>query len=128
MKVIHELIGYFERRGKLTPKMMEKLLKAGYLATDAPASIYDLCQQVGQTYYFKVTGDANGTVWGSDVYTGDSHLPSAAVHVGAVKLGETGVVRVTTVPALSAYQGTTRNGITTNAYGPYDTAYTVETV
>jgi hypothetical protein len=128
MKVIHELIAYFERRGQITPKMMVKLTESGYLAADAPASVTHLCQQIGQTFYFRVIGDASGTVWGTDTYTGDSHFPSAAVHAGAVKIGESGVVRVKIVPALSAYQGTTRNGITSNSYGPWGTAYQIEAV
>ncbi len=126
MKVIHELIGYFERRGKLTPKMMEKLMKQGFVATEPPDSLEDLCRQVGQSFYFRVTGNTNGSVWGTDTYTGDSWLPTAAVHAGAVKLGETRVVRVTTVPPLNQYQGSTRHGITSSEYGPYDTAYRVE--
>ena len=36
MKVIQELVGYFERRGKLTAKQIEKLLKKGFLAAEAP--------------------------------------------------------------------------------------------
>lgn len=128
MKVIHEMIGYFERRGKLTPKMMDKLVKNGFLASEAPVSMSGLCDQVGQTFYFKVTGTATGSVWGSDTYTGDSTLAMAAVHAGAVRVGETGVVRVTVVEPLSRYQGTTRHGVTTSEYGPYDTAYRVEAV
>jgi hypothetical protein len=128
MKVIHELIGYFERRGKLTPKMMDKLVKDGFLASDAPTSMSGLCDQVGQTFYFKVTGAATGSVWGTDSYTGDSTLAMAAVHAGAVRVGETGVIRVTVVEPLSQYHGSTRHGVTTSEYGPYDTAYRVEAV
>jgi hypothetical protein len=128
MKVIQELVSYFERRGKLTPEHLEKLMRKGFLAADAPQSMYGLCDQVGQTYYFRVQGDGAGSVWGTDVYTGDSYLPAAAVHAGAVKIGETRVVRVTVVQPLASYQGSTRNGITSHGWGMFESAYRVEAV
>jgi hypothetical protein len=128
MKVIQELVAYFERRGKLTPQQMQKLLKQGFLATDAPQNMVGLCDRPGQTYYFRVEGAATGTVWGTDTYTGDSALPAAAVHAGAVRLGESGVVKVTVVEPLGQYRGTARHGITTSSYGRYDTAYRVDAV
>jgi hypothetical protein len=128
MKVIQELVAYFERRGKLTPRQVEKLLKGGFLAEEAPRTMDGLCDSVGQTYYFKVTGENSGPVWGSDIYTGDSALAVAAVHAGAVKLRETRVVRITVVEPLTSYKGTTRHGATTQSYGLYHTAYRVEPV
>jgi hypothetical protein len=128
MKVIQELIAYFDRRGKLTPAQIEKLLQQGLLAADAPDNLVSLCDQVGQTFYFRVLGEARGSVWGTDVYTGDSSLAAAAVHAGAVELGETRVVKVTVVEPLSQYHGTSRRGITSHSYGPYRTAYRVAKV
>jgi LCCL domain len=128
MKVIQELVAYFERRGRLTHEQMAKLLKQGYLATDAPPNMVGLCRQPGQTYYFRVEGADSGSVWGTDVYTGDSVLAAAAVHAGAVKVGETGVVKVTVVEPLNQYRGTTRHGVTTHSYGRFDTAYRVDAV
>jgi hypothetical protein len=128
MKGIQELIAYFERRGRFTPEELTKLRRQGFGAEDAPHTMVGLCDQPGQTYYFRVTGQAAGNVWGTDVYTGDSDLAVAAVHAGAVKLGETGVVKVTVVPALSSYHGSTRNGIATQRYGHYPTAYRVDPV
>jgi hypothetical protein len=128
MKVIQELIAYFDRRGKLTPKQIERLLRQGLLASDAPDNLVALGDQLGQTFYFRVHGEEGGTVWGTDTYTGDSALRAAAVHAGAVALGETSVVKVTIVEPLQQYQGTTRNGITSLGYGPYRTAYRVAAV
>jgi hypothetical protein len=128
MKVIQELVGYFERRGKLTKKQIDILLKKGFLTSEAPRTLVGLCDQVGQTYCFQVKGEDTGTVWGSDIYTADSALAAAAVHAGAVKLGKTSVVRITVVEPLIAYHGSVRNGITTQSYGPYGTAYRVDRV
>jgi len=123
MKVIQELVAYFERRGRLTRSQIRKLLDQGLLAGDAPPNMLNLCDQVGATYYFRVTGEASGSVWGTDIYTGDSALAAAAVHAGLVKAGETAVVRVVVEQPRSKYQGSVRNGVTSQEYGQYGTAY-----
>lgn len=128
MKVIQELIAYFDRRGKLTPEQIEQLLNQGLLASEAPENLVALGHQIGHTFYFRVRGEETGRVWGTDVYTGDSALAAAALHAGALKLGETGVVKVTVVAPLQQYRGSVRNGITSLGYGPYRTAYRVEPV
>ena len=128
MKVIQELVAHFERQKKLSPDEIRALLDQGFLAADAPARIQDLCDVPGTTFYFRVTGASDGSVWGTDVYTGDSALPAAAVHAGAVKPGETTVVRVTVMPPLAQYHGSVRNGVTSHDYGRYGTAYRVDRV
>jgi hypothetical protein len=87
MKVVQELVAYFDRRGRLTKKQIRHLLDQGLLAADAPLTMIDLCDPVGATYYFRVAGEAAGPLWGTDVYTGDSAIAVAAVHAGLVKAG-----------------------------------------
>ena len=128
MKVIQELVAYFERRGRLTPPQVRKLLDQGLLAGDAPLNMVNLCDPIGATYYFRVTGEANGSLWGTDVYTGDSAVAAAAVHAGLVKIGETGVVKITVEQPLTRYQGSVRHGVTSLDYGHYGTAYRVARV
>ncbi len=128
MKVIQELVAHFERQNQLSNDEIKALLDQGLLASDAPARIQDLCDTPGTTYYFRVTGASDGSVWGTDVYTGDSSLALAAVHAGAVKPGETAVVRVTVLRPLNHYQGSVRNGVTSHDYGRYGTAYRVDRV
>ena len=55
--------------------------------------------EAGRTLLFELTGRTDGTVWGTDVYTGDSRLSTAAVHAGAVRAGERGFVRATGPPS-----------------------------
>jgi hypothetical protein len=126
MKVIQELVAHFERQHKLTPDEVRALLDQGLLASDAPARIQDLCETPGTTYYFRVTGAADGGLWGTDIYTGDSALAVAAVHAGAIQPGDTAVVRVTVMPPLAQYQGSVRNGVTSHDYGRFGTAYRVD--
>lgn len=126
MKVIQELVAYFERRKKLKPAQIDRLLQKGFLAADAPPTMMGLCDTVGQSYYFRVYGEETGTVWGTDIYTGDSALASAALHAGAVEPGETKVIRVTVVAPLRQYVGSTQHNVVTHNFGPYGTAYKVE--
>jgi hypothetical protein len=126
MKVIQELVAHFERKNKLSRDEVKALLDQGLLAADAPGRMQDLCDTPGTTFYFRVTGASDGMLWGTDIYTGDSALAAAAVHAGAVKAGETAVVRVTVMPPLNQYQGSVRNGITSHDYGRFGTAYRVD--
>jgi hypothetical protein len=128
VKVIQELVAYFERRGKLSGVEMRALLDHGYLAADAPANMLDLAEPVGATYYFRVTGQPDGPLWGTDVYTGDSALGVAAVHAGVAKVGESAVVRVVSVAPPQKFAGSVRNGVTSHDFGRYGSAYTLAAI
>jgi len=128
MKVVQELVAYFDRRGRLTKAQIRRLLDQGLLAADAPLTMIDLCDPVGATYYFRVTGEAAGPLWGTDVYTGDSAVAVAAVHAGLVKAGDSSIVKVTVEHPLPRYAGSLQNGVTSHEFGPYGTAYRVSAV
>ena len=128
MRVMQELVAYFDRAGRLTPKQMRRLLDQGFLASDAPPTMADLCDRVGTVYYFRVTGDTNGPLWGTDVYTGDSALAVAAVHAGLVAPGATAILRVTVEQPPKQFQGSTRNGVASHDFGPFGTAYRLSRV
>ncbi|MFZ4530349.1 MAG: LCCL domain-containing protein [Alsobacter sp.] len=128
MKAVQELVAYFEQRGQISRRMLRRLLDQGYVASDAPPTMNGLCDVAGTTFYFRVTGTLDGTVWGTDSYTRDSSLGAAAVHAGLLKPGQTAVLRVTVVPALQAYPGTTRHGVTTTEYGPFPHAWTLSRI
>jgi hypothetical protein len=51
------------------------------------------------------------SVWGTDVYTDDSSVCSAAVHAGLISPATGGPVTIEVRPDHSPYHGTTRNGI-----------------
>lgn len=95
------------------------------LITD-PISLWDGTNRVGQVFFFRVVGSTDGSVWGSDIYTSDSTIASVAVHAGVLKPGQAGIVKVTVLPGQSAYQGSTRNGVTGRAYGSYPASIKVE--
>jgi len=67
-------------------------------------------------------GVANGSVWGMDVYTGDSGICRAAVHAGAIGR-QGGTVSVVPEAGRNAYPGVTRNGISSGNYGRYESSF-----
>jgi hypothetical protein len=75
--------------------------------------------------FFEVTGSTTGSVWGTDEYTDDSALSTAAVHAGVLKPGEKGIVQVTLVPGGTGYRGTIRNGVTTTSHYEFGGGYKV---
>jgi hypothetical protein len=84
-------------------------------------------QQIGKTFLFRVTGRGDGPVWGTEVYTADSFLATAAVHAGAVEAGEEGVVRVSVVNMADIpVRGSLSHGVMSRDWGPYPIGYRVE--
>jgi hypothetical protein len=84
-----------------------------------PGTLLAFQGQLGKTFSFRVTGSLNGSVWGTETYTLDSTLAAVAVHMGIVQPGKTGIIRVTLIPSLPAYQGSTRNGVSSANYNIY---------
>ena len=128
MKVVQELVAYFDRRGVLSQNQMRKLLDQGFLAADAPPTMTGLCDTPGSTFYFRIQGRVDGSVWGTEVYTGDSALAAAAIHAGLLKPEDTAIVKVTVVAPPTQFKGTTRNGVTSHDFGRYGTAYRLSAI
>jgi hypothetical protein len=128
MKVMQELVAHFDRQGRLTTRQIRTLLDQGFLASDAPVHMLELADQIDAIYYFRVTGASDGPLWGTDVYTGDSHIAVAAVHAGAVKIGERAIIKVTVVAPIPQYQGSVRHSVASHEFGRFGTAFKVERV
>jgi hypothetical protein len=76
--------------------------------------------ETGMRYTFECpAGGTAGAVWGSDIYTADSSVCTAAVHAGKITLDKGGQVSIEVVAGRATYGATTRNGITSNPYGQY---------
>jgi hypothetical protein len=128
MKVIHELVAYFDRRGRLDEADMTRLLDRGLLAHEAPRTMVEHGGQPGQSWYFSIAGEVDGPLWGTDVYTGDSTLACAAVHAGFVKPGGTVVLRVVVVEPPPRFEGSTRNGVSSHDFEHYGSAFRLEPI
>jgi len=62
---------------------------------------------------------ANGTVWGTGIFTEDSSICGAAVHAGAIKADKGGEVTAKFAPGCASYAGSKKNGVTSSAWGAY---------
>jgi hypothetical protein len=81
---------------------------------------------VGMIFLFDVTGSNRGSVWGTEVYTDDSALATAAVHAGVLAVGQKGVVKVTILPGQESYTSSTSNGVTSGSWGSWVGSFRVE--
>jgi hypothetical protein len=114
--------------------LLSALLLFGYSTVEAQSVLPDpgALKQMsdlapGSTLLFKVTGKTSGgSLWGTDYYTTDSALAMAAVHAGAIRNGQTGVIKVTIYPGRSEYTASTRYGVTSSSWGSFDLSFTVE--
>jgi hypothetical protein len=83
-------------------------------------------QDAGLTYKFHCPEKGTAaTIWGSDVYTADSSICTAAVHAGVITLENGGDVTIEFKPGRSIYGSTTRNGIASSTYGEYPHSFVV---
>jgi hypothetical protein len=119
---------YKLERGKRTRKLGGGVGGGGGTVMADPGTVQNLRGQVGKTFHFEVTGNANGSVWGDGIYTDDSTLATAAVHAGVLKNGEKGVIRVTILPGEVMYDASTRNGVTTGQWDDWGGSFKVEAV
>ena len=63
-------------------------------------------------------------VWGTDVYTDDSSIGSAAVHAGHLNSTTGGTVKIQILPGRSSYNGSTGGeGIVSQDYGAWDGSF-----
>jgi hypothetical protein len=63
--------------------------------------------------------------WGTDVYTDNSSVCTAAVHSGAIVHANGGIVTIEHLPGQASYTGSTRNGITSVDWGPYPGSFRI---
>ncbi len=98
---------------------------AGALPDPGTLTAYQGPGHVGKTYHFKVIGAAQGSLWGTGMYTLDSSLAAAAVHMGVAKVGQPATVKVTILGPSVNFVGSTQNGLTSSPYANYPGAYQI---
>lgn len=70
-----------------------------------------------------LTGGPSRTVWGTDIYTHDSQVCTAALHAGAIT-GAGGATTLYIEQGLSSYQASDRNGVSSRSYGRWNGSFT----
>ena len=73
--------------------------------------------------YALAPGGAEDSVWGTDVYTDDSSIGTAAVHAGLITFTAGGTVTIRILPGQSSYTGSTRNGVTSGDWDAWDGSF-----
>jgi Ca2+-binding EF-hand superfamily protein len=109
----------------------DELIRSGQFTPDnkmMPQRVNQLKAEIGEFFYFEVTGTTGGGLWGTNIYTADSLISTAAVHAGILRPGETGLVKVTILSGQRQHLGTTQNGVTSNPFGPFPRSYRIEAV
>lgn len=66
------------------------------------------------------------SVWGTDVYTADSGVCTAAVHSGAISDAEGGLVLASWLPGQEAYPASEQNGVVSSEWAEWDSSFSVE--
>ena len=72
-------------------------------------------------------GGTPHSVWGSDIYTSDSSICTAAVHSGLITYQQGGTVTIELRPGRTIYGGSERNGVATSPFGPYQHSFVFKT-
>ena len=72
-------------------------------------------------------GGTAHAVWGSDIYTADSSICTAAVHSGLITYQQGGTVTIELRPGRPIYGVSERNGVTTSDFGPYQHSFVFKT-
>jgi hypothetical protein len=110
-----EAVAVHERLRWLAAAVVGVRSDPGYLGLEA--------EDVGKSFLYDVTGCTQGPLWGSEVYTADSSLATAAVHAGLLRPGERGLVKLTVASGCSAYEGSRRHGVHSSAWGSYPLSF-----
>jgi len=92
----------------------------------APLLLMGYRNRTGQTFRIRVTAAPTALrrgIWGTDTYTDDSDLSLAVVHAGLLAFGQDGEVLITFQAGQNQYQGSTRNGVSTDNFGSFGGSY-----
>lgn len=105
------------------PECSDAQERAQAPSASTPENLRGYRDRDGETLSFEVVGRNDGTIYGTDIYSDDSHLATAAVHAGVLQVGERAIVNVKILPDQGRYSGSTRHGVTSRDYGAWITSY-----
>ncbi len=75
-------------------------------------------KQIGASFLVKCpAGCGASTLYGTDIYTTDSSVCTAAVHAGVIKTDKGGVVKVLVTKSTPTYKGSNKNGVQSSDWG-----------
>jgi hypothetical protein len=78
----------------------------------------------GATHSFTCpAGGEAGSIWGTTIYTDDSSICTAAVHMGIITFEAGGEVTIEILGGQTSYVGSTQNGVTSNSWGSWPRSF-----
>ena len=80
---------------------------------------------VGMRFVRVPPGGSAGDDLGTDVYTHDSSICTAAVHAGRITFASGGTVTIEMRAGAATHTSTARNGVTSNPYGSWYCSYAI---
>jgi len=99
-----------------------KALAPGPRRVELTTSPAEYRGQIGQRLIYTCPPNPRGRVYGTGIYTDDSDVCAAAVHAGVTGM-RGGTITIEIRDGRSSYKGTTRNGITSAAYGTWSGSF-----
>lgn len=91
---------------------------------ETSAKTFNLRGHLGQTFSFYCPpGIADQVVWGTDIYTDDSSICTAAVHAGIITAATGGNVSFNMLNGHASYVGSDRHGVITRGYDAWDGSF-----
>ena len=115
------VIGMLSGCGTL-PGIVGALVNAGTVDWEADAQPWKGMHNQVVTVTLPPLGRPSA-VWGTDVYTDDSSIGSAAVHRGLITFAKGGTVKIRILPGRSSYAGSPRNGIISDDWDDWDGSF-----
>ena len=80
--------------------------------------------QIGQRFDYRCPpGGSARRIWGTDVYTDDSSICTAAVHAGVITSAAGGLVTIEMRPGQGSYTGSQRYGVQSGPYGAWSGSF-----
>jgi ABC-type transport system substrate-binding protein len=89
------------------------------------ANASNLRGKLDQDFTFNCpSGGQTNTIYGTDLYTDDSSICTAAAHSGLITVKDGGTITIRIKPGFDFYNGNTRYEIKSNGYGNYGGSFT----
>ncbi|MCC7542912.1 MAG: hypothetical protein IT379_42240 [Deltaproteobacteria bacterium] len=82
--------------------------------------------EIGRRFQYECgASGVDGVVYGTDLYSDDSSVCTAAVHAGVITLDGGGAVTIEVAPGQSSYRASLRHGIQSTDYGEWPGSFRV---
>jgi len=84
-------------------------------------------EPVGSRHEFDCPGGGEADdIWGTDIYTDDSSVCTAAVHAGFITFEDGGTVTIVLEGPQESYEASERNGVTSIEYPFWEGSFSIE--